>query len=320
MTDLVASIQEFAALSIMRLKGELGVEDRDRLQSLEDLLRDSIDGAHPAPRRIENPAPASPSAVRSVVKPAKVVVNKRPSLDADLPLGEKDREKITAIRETDIPRSSYTPSAAPAYLEEYYGASITRTEKVSEPPKRVVGAEGARPSIADEVKLLFGMVTVPPPPPMVEGRRTVSAAPGPDVGRPTAPPRVTPVPVARAASSSPAGPPAVVHFLNGGSKRGELLAFDADAGVLSIRPPQAEPEDVPLNDVLTVFIGIAKGQTPEPPSGTKMIVKLLNHKELRGMSPDYAQGAAAMTLIPDDRRNVDRVWIPAWSVAEIRFA
>jgi hypothetical protein len=75
-----------------------------------------------------------------------------------------------------------------------------------------------------------------------------------------------------------------------------------------------------FEDVFAVFVGLPKGGTPSTPSGTRMIVKLLNEKELIGCSPDYAPGAGAMTLIPDDRRSVDRVWIPAWSVTEIRFA
>jgi hypothetical protein len=40
-----------------------------------------------------------------------------------------------------------------------------------------------------------------------------------------------------------------------------------------------------------------------------------------GVSPDYAPGVTAMTLIPDDRRgNVERIWVPAWSVKAIQLA
>jgi hypothetical protein len=72
--------------------------------------------------------------------------------------------------------------------------------------------------------------------------------------------------------------------------------------------------------VFAVFVGVVKGGRVTPQSGTRIGVKLSNGKELVGASPDYAPGAAAMTLVPDDRRTVDRVWIPAWSVTEIRLA
>lgn len=107
--------------------------------------------------------------------------------------------------------------------------------------------------------------------------------------------------------------------MSGASKRGELTAFSPAAGDIRIRSSGVE-EAVEVNEIFAIFVGLSKAGAPLAATGTRIAVKLLNGKELTGHSPDYAPGAAAMTLVPDDRRNVDRVWIPAWSVSEIRLA
>jgi hypothetical protein len=51
------------------------------------------------------------------------------------------------------------------------------------------------------------------------------------------------------------------------------------------------------------------------------VVLLANDRQIAGYTPDYVEGGAALTVIPEPRRpNLDRVWIPAWAVKAIDLA
>ena len=74
MTDALSAIGEFVELAVMRHRGQLPVEDRWKLEALEDVLRDLIDGSRPAPRRIANPSPVAAPTGGPAVPPAQVVL------------------------------------------------------------------------------------------------------------------------------------------------------------------------------------------------------------------------------------------------------
>jgi hypothetical protein len=205
-------------------------------------------------------------------------------------------------------------------------------------PARAVTADGESTELLDEVRVFFGVTTQAPRPrasstraerPKAERGASVTAVEPPQETQAIPAPELRPIepqiePTTRSAprggsTTQPSGPPAVVHLSGGASKRGELVVFEPDRSTIVLRQGGHE-ESLPFDEVFAVFVGVMRGSEPTTPSGTRIGVKLSNGKELVGASPDYAPGAAAMTLVPDDRRNVDRVWIPAWSVTEIRLA
>lgn len=459
MSDTLAAIEDYTRLTILRLRGELPVDDRPRLDALEEQLRDQIDGARPAPRKIENPS-AAPSRPTMNVKPAQVTVTRRgpgeepasasptiapapppamraaPSRPASVAataapavsappaaraaptsapprpepprvrsepaptLSTLDKSKLNEIPARAVGRTAYTPSVSPLFMDDYYESTLAPDHSLSGHDRatsvRALGEETI--ALPDEARVLFGVSDAPvfraatPADPLrtldgeegeltelrgdgeeTEAREPVFAGRGaprdnsqtaiaPPPARPTpAPPRASaaparpsavappapappsrPAPAPPTATSRPAPPPApaapppvartrppearpitpiIVQLLSGETKRGELVAFEPEAGVVTLRAtPQAGDESVDVNEVFAVFVGHARGVPPRPAEGTRIAVRMTNDREVVGVSPDYAPGANAMTLVPDDRRTVDRIWIPAWSVTEIRFA
>jgi hypothetical protein len=350
MVDTRAAIDEYVDLALRRHRGRLKADTRWRLEALEDVLRDLIDGAHPAPRRIENPSAVGgvASRVRPNVEPAKVVVTKNPSVgpgDPEAPptiepavlpasalvaveaapavaLSDNDKSKVREVDEADLPASGYTPPTAPCYLEDYYTADL-RALSGGVAVSRVVGAGGPGDlDLLQEARVLLGVPAAPAAP---------AVAPTPVAAAPsgaTPPPVIVPSP-APAAARAPAavpvgGPPAIVHLLAGGFRRGRLVAFDPAGGSITVQESRdgGPPATIALPEVLAVFFGVARGQSATPPpAGQRLAVKLVNDREVIGVSGDYAPGVTAMTVVPDDRRgNVDHIWVPAWSVKEIRFA
>jgi hypothetical protein len=140
-TGTIDTILEFVDLAIARRRGELAQGDRSRIDELEATLRDVVDGARPAPRRIEGrnvshvaPKGSGPVA-QATITPAKVSAAPRQSglagiaeLADRLELSTKDRQKLkNEIRLEDLPRSGYTTSKAPTYLDDYYSSDIVMT-------------------------------------------------------------------------------------------------------------------------------------------------------------------------------------------------
>jgi hypothetical protein len=462
MSDTLAAIEDYTRLTILRLRGELAVDDRPRLDALEEQLRDQIDGARPAPRKIENPS-AAPSRPTMNVKPAQVTVTRRgpgeeaaaaapsiapappasmraapsrpasvaptPAASAPPPaapprtappaaaprpepprvrsepaptLSTLDKSKLNEIPARAVGRTAYTPSVSPLFMDDYYESTLAPDHSLSGHDKatRVLALGEETMALPEEARVLFGVsdapviraatpadplrttdaeegeltelrgdgeetearepvfagrslprdnsqtaIAPPPParptpaPPRVSG--TAPARPS-AVAPPVAPPPSRPAPasppaaaarsVAPTVSAPPQAPrtrppearpitPIIVQLLSGETKRGELVAFEPDAGVVTLRAtPQAAEESVDVNEVFAVFVGHARGVPPRPAEGTRIAVRMTNDREVVGVSPDYAPGANSMTLVPDDRRTVDRIWIPAWSVTEIRFA
>lgn len=391
MNQTAAAIEAFAELTIRRLKGELPQAERAQLEALEDQLRDEIDGARPAPRKIENPSAAPVGRTSMPVKPAQVVVtrssdestriepsitparpanvrrsntpppappppaprSKEPASAAQvaerLSLNSKDKSKLNEIDAKDLQVSHYTPSAAPPFMEDYYDEAMAPDPALVGLRPSVVRSLGDGP--LPEVKTLFGVsrvlaaeppehATEPPeeealvshadaedestqfassPPPVRAPVQRPSAQPprpSAEPARPSAEPPRRPAPTGERPLGAVA---AAVHLQAGGSKKGDVLRFEPDGPGITLRTATGD-ELIETAAIFVIFFAPPKGGQPAPAQGTRIAVKMTNDREIVGASPDYAPGAGAMTLIPDDRRNVDRIWIPAWSVAEIRFA
>jgi hypothetical protein len=77
---------------------------------------------------------------------------------------------------------------------------------------------------------------------------------------------------------------------------------------------------VPVVDVLAIFFGLARGEVATEATGTPMTVKLSNDRDVSGISPDYAEGADSLMIVPNPRRgSVDHIWIPAGAVKSIQL-
>ena len=342
MSEAISAIEEYVGLTMQRHRGSLPVDDRWCLETLEDVLRDLIDGARPAPRRIENPSPAKPTPAQSAVAPAKVTVTKNeapqfgpgtpgaapPAPEAPPPpprrptleLSNADQSKVKEVAEEELPPSGYTPSSNPCFLEDYYTADLSvLASSPPQAPTRVRHAAGASNlELLKEARMLLGIE-----------EQAMAAPPRIEV-HPTAPKYVTPAaaPVvaeaastARAASTFGSGT-TIVHLLAGGFKRGTLVAFDPGGGGVQITLANGSTETIATQAVLAVFFGLGKGESPSPmPAGHRLAVKLVNDRDVVGVSPDYAPGVQSMFVHPEDRRGaVERIWVPAWSVKEIHFA
>jgi hypothetical protein len=356
LSDPVAAIQEFVTLSILRHRGELPQDDRWRLETLEDVLRDLIEGARPAPRRIENPSAVTGSQGSGPnVEPAKLVVSRsapgsQPApqiapavvlsredlelldIDMDAPveaappirLSDSDLAKVSEVGSNEVPPSSYTPSVAPCYLEDYYTTNLELLACAPpDAPSSVRSAGGENLELLQEARMLLGLENADQRKPAraVVTRSASGVAPPAPVVAPAVPSYAPPPATPTTAPGPGQGTPATVHLIAGGFRRGDLIGFEPPAGAIAIRTPQGA-QTFPLNQVLAVFFGLARGAEPTPASaGHNLIVKLVNDRELTGVSPDYAPGVVAITLLPHDRRgNTDRIWVPAWAVKEIHFA
>jgi hypothetical protein len=127
---------------------------------------------------------------------------------------------------------------------------------------------------------------------------------------------------AGSARPGPTGPqlgrPAIVHYLGGSTKRGEIAPFEPHTGSLFFLEKDGSVDEVDLGQVLAVFLGLLKGEEPTQIAGERLIITLINDKRVTGMTQDYEEGGSSLTLVPDPRRgNIDRIWIPASAVKAI---
>ena len=352
MANATQAIEEFVALSIDRRRGKLPLSERPRLEALEDVLRDMIDGAHAAPRKLENPSAAgNRTRTRPEVAPAKIQVARRTKSGHEVPspaatepeikLSSTDEAKVTSVKKDERP-SGYTPSVQPCFLGDYYNAGLSLAEKLgSQTPTKIRSSdEEAQVQLGEEARLLLGLkdaqiageeapVTLNPsdlqPVPLEpEAIQAVPAAPAaPQRARrtsTTAAPTFGPSNPSKSSSSSGSGGEALVtiQFIAGGSKRGTLQNFDPSQATLQLVANQTS-ETITLRDALAIFF--QKSSQPIAATGSKLVVTLINDRELGGVSPDYAPGVAAMHIVPNDQRGqVQYIWVPAWAVKAIRFA
>jgi hypothetical protein len=316
--DTRAAIEEFASKSVLRRRGQLAQQEWPRLDELEDLLRDAIDGAHPAPRRIQGPeasrgrpSVSGPARGPSSAPPAP------PAPPAPVRISAKDREKLSEVPATSVGRSAYTPPVRPAYLDDYYSSDLSMDgvfKLGNAAITRAIGANGNDPALTPEAKVFFGLTGGPAPRVTRAERSEERSAPAPRITRSEEPRQ----------SSAPAEPERVgciLHLIEGGHRRGECLPFDPEQGVIVLRAgPGAPDETVSLDEVLAIFFAVGRGVQPREAVGERLVIKLSNDREIIGLSSDYEPGASALTLVPDERRgNVDRIWIPAWSVKAIEL-
>lgn len=288
-TEALRTIQEFVALAVQRRIGSLPEEQRARMERLAERLHDLIDGAKPKARTIENPAAVKNLKIGGLAK------------DLELALKKKDK-KIRDVSTTELPVSFYTPPSSPTFMADYYDEGwlpIATSDLRRGAPKQIISADGSEIQLMDEVKVLFGMAEPPPPPadPVTDGAaaRRSSGNRQPQLGRPT-----------------------IVHYVAGGTKRGEIAPFEPHTGKLIFLEKDGSIDEVDLRSVLAVFFGLLKGEEPTEIAGERLIITLINEKRVTGMTQDYQEGGDSLTLVPDPRRgNIDRIWIPASAVKAI---
>ena len=336
--DVLAAIRDFAELARRRRLQGLRPEDRTTMDTLEERLRQSIDGARPAPKRLDAPS-AAPGPRVAPASAARITRSAPPPTQDPVTTGSKtppvalsavDAEKVSAIATRDLPASRYTPPVGSLFLADYYRADLVPakvdgTDDVTD----VVDPTGTTLDLDREVRLLLGLDVAKrssrPRRPSAGSSRSPAAVPagetnpdptatGPQTGAPTA---------ARPEGSGPRSGgkvAAVIHLVTGGTVRGSLEALDPNAPTVDIVDRAGRRTPVATQDILAVFFGVRRGHPPREPAGQRLVVTLINGRGLSGCSPDYAPGAAALTLVLDPRRpNVDSVWIPAWAVRGIDY-
>lgn len=318
------AINEFVKLAAERRMKPLGDKKKARLELLDEQIRDVIEGARPAPKRISNPSAATSRTPAHGVAPAKIQVKASEALNDALELSTQDKSKLNAVGAGAIPKSSYTPPALPAFMADYYSDSLVPAKlTTADVPKQAVSATGDTLDLQHEVRVLLGLER-----PAGGGAQigpAVSAAPSPSAERP-APSVERPAPGATPAPSvAPAGPPSqqvIVHLIAGGTQRGRIQSFEPKTGQLQLigKDPSAPPTPLDLRDVLAVFFGPEPGKPATVPSGTRLTVKLNNERQISGVSKDYSEGGDSLTVVPSPRRgNLDHIWIPAWAVKAIEL-
>lgn len=301
------AINEFVKLAAERRTRALPENKKARMQLLDEQLRDAIDGAHPAPRRLSNPSPIKATTPAHGVAPAKIQVKASQALDAALELSLKDKSKLSSITMDMLPVSTYTPPSVPTFMSDYYSDSLVPARmSTSDLPTQAVSPSGETVDLQHEVRVLLGLEKPRPvtPPAARAGPRVTAAA--------------------RAATPAPAAPvrgvQAIVHIIAGGTQRGRIDGFDPKAAHIDLmgRDPTRPPTQIPMQEVLAVFFGLASGAPPTEPVGTALTVKLTNDRDVSGISTDYAEGGDALTIVPNPRRgSVDRIWVPARAVKGI---
>ncbi|MEO1335945.1 MAG: hypothetical protein AAFV29_09870, partial [Myxococcota bacterium] len=117
----------------------------------------------------------------------------------------------------------------------------------------------------------------------------------------------------------PPGPQASVYLLDGTFARGFLPNFDSRASTIDLIFDNGGQNRYPLKKIMAVFLRVEAGRAPTPAKGTSVTVRLVNDREILGVTPDYEPGGMALTVVPEPRRGTDRVWIPAWAVKAIEM-
>lgn len=303
-------IRKFVDLAIAQRRHALSREDRERISDLEQQLRDMIDGARPGARKIGAHAAArstltdSPTVISddatSPLKPTSLE-----TLSKRLELSLADKKKVSEISVDELPASSYTRPIAPSFMADYYSEDITASREIDPHlvPTAVVGVDGGTIELSREVRILFGLEWA-----AEEAAASARSSEGSTRAAP-------------ADASAPRGRPTIVHLLAGGVYRGQIDPFDPSSGFVQfVKEERSGPLKVRLSGVLAIFFGLQRGEQPPPPSGQRVVVKLVNDRQVAGLTDDYEEGGEYLTIMPEQRRgNVDRIWIPAWAVKEIQL-
>ena len=339
-----ATIEAFVNLAMARRRHAVSVAEKARMQALEDELRDALDGARPAPKQIENPAPETRRDNRPVMTSQNVEIRATPSQRAaptrpasiePEPLApartapkQAERAKVNdaASRRSG---SGYTPPIVPVFMQDYYSEALVPAQlSPQERPKKVVAIDGLAPGLSPEARHLFGIGrtgadrAAPTNHHRSEGSTDLPRATREDsADRPRASTRARPSPAKASPrrATAPVGPQVLVSLLDGSSVRGHLPHFDPNATTVDV-DQGGQKTTLPLEGVLAIFFR-AKANTPRSPSaGTPVTVLLVNDRKVEGVTPDYQTGGRALTVVPDHQHpSLDRVWIPAWAVKAIEM-
>lgn len=333
-------IREFTELGAARRLRGISADEEDRIGELSAILREAIDGARtPGSRGSSRTSPPPTSATN------------KPGLGLDglaktLQLSPKDKAKVKEISASDLPRSVYTPPERPAFLDDYYAPDVAPLVESGQTihPTKVVSADGSEVALTPEARMLLGLDPQPvarapgePAPVVARNVEAVETDPGrkgtykgTESGAKTQRRAGLPSTTRRASEpprdSSPA-PQAqgnerqtLLHMIRGGTRRGTTEGFDPASGVVNLGSEQGTTEAIPLEEVLAIFFGVSRGEDGRRAAGQRVVVKLVNDRQVVGHTDDYAEGADALTVVPEKRAsNVDYVWIPAWSVKEIQI-
>ncbi|MBI4820153.1 MAG: hypothetical protein HY791_28010 [Deltaproteobacteria bacterium] len=349
MSELVTAIETFADLTVRRFRGQLQSEHKAQLTELETLLRGNIQGARGGPKKAPaakpdashaaaaHPAaahPAHPSAPQPVaaqhVAAEPVRARAGPPTPAMPAMSAKDAKKVRSVNAPAA--SGYTPPVS-FLFSDYFGAELAPAARGA--PSGARTADGTAVELSKEAQLFYGVqppalvltpIDEPAPIPLtpidpvpVTPIPVVTPAPQmgippPMSGMPVGMPQPTPIP-----QLTPRAPQAVVHLMEGGHRRGDLVNIDLAGGVVSLLAA-GKPDLVPMSSVLTVFVAPAPGTQSRQSVGQGLVVTLINGREVSGRSADYAPGVQAMTIVPDQRGKVDYIWVPAWAVKGIRLS
>lgn len=272
---------------------------------------------------------------RPIISPPRKPAKKA---EPEVALSSKDKAKVTEINKAERP-SGYTPSVNPCFLGDYYNSEISLSGGLTnQTPSKIRGAaEDVEVQIKDEAKVLLGLATAQmgeAPPPLALESSALHPVPL-DSGAlqaieptPAAPVKAKRTSTSVAPTFGPSNPTSTaesasqalvtIHMISGGSKRGAISAFDPSQATVNLESKQGT-ESLTLREVLAIFF--QQSTDTFTSGGSKLVVTLINDRELGGRSPDYAPGVAAMHIVPDDRRGqVSHIWVPAWAVKAIRFA
>jgi hypothetical protein len=156
-----------------------------------------------------------------------------------------------------------------------------------------------------------------PPRPVPPAAQTAAPAPPPPPPAPS-----PPVEAAATWGSTPtfvSGEHRVVfHTVAGQVLRGTLSDADLVGTELPLTLPTGETEHVESARLKAVFFMRAPGEAATASLGTKVRVTFADGRQIAGMSPDYAPGAAGFFVIPlESRTNTGRIWVFRDAVRQI---
>ncbi len=322
----MAQIEQFVKLAWMRRKGHLSSERRPEFDALGEALKMALDrggasgeASGPAPRvgasdssvDIRPPPDVRAAAAKAVSASAaghSTAPRAGPSTASDPspatpePSPTDRVELPDSVRTVEVPASSsYTPSAQPVFMDDYFGDDD--------------------PSPPDWSEETTATETVPVSPPVPKPEVTDLHSPSPSASASaSADERRAPNPPAAESkvSASQSRRQMLVHLQDGTVVRGRAADWSL-VGNSVVLEGKAGSTTVELSKVLVIFLGSHPlGGEAAPENPRRLKVRLSNGKKLVGTTDDYEEGKDRFTLVPEGKsKGVDRVWIPAWSVTSV---
>jgi hypothetical protein len=112
----------------------------------------------------------------------------------------------------------------------------------------------------------------------------------------------------------------VLHMMDGRVKRGLARELSLMAEAIPIEVRAGGPtEEIPVEQVKTIFFMLAPGAERPVPHGEKIRVMFHDGREIVGYSSDFKSSDRGFFLVPADARsNTGKVYLFRWSVHDIR--